>query len=51
MYEAELEIRAGSGPVGSTEISDWAIKYATFEGIFVLFSWVNEKFKVLSEIL
>ena len=33
-YETEFEIWDSFGPPGSTQISTWVVKYATFEGIF-----------------
>jgi hypothetical protein len=46
-YEPKFEIWDGFGPHGSTEISTWVVKYATFEGNFVMISWAKENLKIL----
>ena len=37
LYGTEYEIWADFGPVGNTEKKNWAVKYSTFEGVFLSF--------------
>ena len=36
-YGTKYEIWADFGPIGNTEKKIWAVKYATFDGVFFLF--------------
>ena len=40
-YGTEYEIWVGFGSVGAPKIANWAVKYATFEGIFLCFHGQN----------
>ena len=46
-YGTEYDIWADFRPVGNTEKKNWAVKYATFEGVFYVFMGKkNEKINI-----
>ena len=50
-HGTEIDIWAGFGPVGNTEIKNLSQLQATFEGGFFMFSWAKKCFNFFLKVL